>query len=214
MAVREGPLALAPSLCDRAMVPRCALDILRLVLLVLCTGALTACSDGGLAQRADLSASATQFPRSYRLGVGDKIRIGVYGEQDLSGQFEVNAMGAVPVPLIGEVTAKGLSLQEFRDQVQRRLADGYLKAPKVSVEILSYRSIYVHGEVKNAGEFAFKNGMRFRDAIAVAGGYTYRAQQSYLLVMREGEPNELRLSMPSDAFVLPGDNIRVPERFF
>jgi polysaccharide export outer membrane protein len=192
---------------------RRVLENLRLPTVLLCAVSLFACADGRSGPELG-STSSPQLPRIYRLGIGDKIKLGVYGEQDLSGQFEVNALGAVPLPLIGEVPAKGLSIQEFRDTVHRRLAAGYVKAPKVNVEVVSYRPIYVHGEVKNGGEFPFKNGIRLRDAIAMAGGYTYRAQQGYLLITRDGEPSEMRVPMPSGTIVLPGDNIRIPERFF
>ena len=151
--------------------------------------------------------------RVYRLGIGDKLKITVYGEENLSGPFEVNALGQVSMPLIGEMPARGLSLQEFRDKLTRKLSDGYLKSPKVSVEMMNYRPIYVHGEVKNGGEFAFKNGASLRDVVAMAGGYTYRADQTYLYIGREGEP-DVAVRLPADVPVLPGDNIRVPERFF
>lgn len=151
--------------------------------------------------------------RVYRLGIGDKLKVSVFGEDNLSGQFEVNALGQVSLPLIGESPAKGLALHEFRDQIARRLSDGYLKNPKVNVEMLNYRPIYVHGEVKNGGEFQYKNGLSLRDAVAIAGGYTYRADQSYLYIGREGEP-DAAVRMPADVPVLPGDNIRIPERFF
>lgn len=151
--------------------------------------------------------------RVYRLGIGDKLKITVYGEDNLSGPAEVNALGQVSLPLIGEMPAQGLALQEFRDSIARRLADGYIKNPKVTVEMTNYRPIYVHGEVKNGGEFQFKNGVSMRDAVAMAGGYTYRADQSYVYIGREGEP-EVAVSMPADVPVLPGDNIRIPERFF
>ena len=151
--------------------------------------------------------------RVYRLGIGDKLKVSVFGEENLSGQFEVNALGQVSLPLIGESPAKGLAIHEFRDQIARRLSDGYLKSPKVNVEMLNYRPIYVHGEVKSGGEFQFKNGLTLRDVIAIAGGYTYRADQSYLYIGREGEP-DAAVKMPTDISVLPGDNIRIPERFF
>ena len=151
--------------------------------------------------------------RVYRLSIGDKLKISVFGEENLSGPVEVNAVGQVSLPLIGEMPAKGLALHEFREQIARKLADGYLKNPRVTVEMTNYRPIYVQGEVKNSGEFQFKNGISLRDVVAMAGGYTYRADQSYLYVGREGEP-EVALKMPSDVPVLPGDNIRIPERFF
>ncbi len=151
--------------------------------------------------------------RVYRLGVGDKLKLTVFGEENLSGQFEVNALGQVSVPLIGEVPAKGRAVSEFRNDVTRRLSEGYLKNPKVNVDILNYRPIYVHGEVKNGGEFAYRNGLTLRDAVAMAGGFTYRADQSYLYIGRDGDA-DAAIKMPSDIAVLPGDNIRIPERFF
>ncbi|MGQ0457104.1 MAG: polysaccharide biosynthesis/export family protein [Hyphomicrobium sp.] len=149
----------------------------------------------------------------YRLGVGDKFKITVFGEDNLSGQFEVNAIGQVSLPLIGEQQAKGLTLDEFRNRITRQLSDGYLKNPKVTLEMLNYRPIYVHGEVKNGGEFQYKNGLSLRDAVAMAGGYTYRADQAFLYIGRDGEA-DVAVKMPTDVPVLPGDNIRIPERFF
>lgn len=151
--------------------------------------------------------------RTYRLGVGDKLKITVFGEENLSGAAEVNALGQVALPLAGEIPAKGLAIAQFRDAVARRLSDGYLKNPKVTVEITNYRGIYVHGEVKSGGEFPFKPGLTIRDAVAVAGGYTYRADQSNVLVTREGE-QAVYIPLPSDIPVLPGDNLQIPERFF
>jgi protein involved in polysaccharide export with SLBB domain len=157
--------------------------------------------------------SQVAVDRVYRLGVGDKLKVAVFGEENLSGQFEVNAMGQVSMPLIGEIPAKGLSLQQFRDGIIRKLSDGYLNNPKVSAEMLNYRPIYVHGEVKNGGEFQFKNGLKLRDAIAMAGGFTYRADQSFIYISRDGEA-EAAVKTPAEVLILPGDNIRIPERFF
>lgn len=199
------------------MVPRFALETKsRQILAALLTAAvLSACADSAAPPPPNFVTldAAGIAERTYRLGAGDKLKLTVFGEENLSGQFEVNALGQVPLPLAGEVPAKGLTLDQFRDAVAGRLANGYLKNPKVSVEVLNFRPIYVHGEVKSGGEFAFKTGLKLRDAIAMAGGYTYRANQSYVLVSREGEP-EVKVPMPSSSPVLPGDNVRIPERFF
>ena len=109
--------------------------------------------------------------------------------------------------------AKGVPITAFRDSLARKLADGYLKNPRVNVEVLNYRPIYVHGEVKTGGEFPYKSGLRLRDAIALAGGYTYRANQNFVVVFREGQ-GEMKTAMTGSFAVLPGDNIRIPERFF
>lgn len=152
--------------------------------------------------------------QSYKLGVGDKVRVVVYGEQDLSGTFEVGPQGKIAMPLLGELPAKGLTPSEIRVAVTTRLAGGYLRNPRVTAEVVGYRPYYVHGEVRGGGEFPFKNGIRIRDAVAVAGGYTYRANQTYVLLTRDGIPEEIRIALPSDIIVMPGDNIRVGERFF
>ena len=199
------------------MVPRRLLDIHARVL----AAALMACAFAS-ACSSPMTMSGPQFAthegktplqRTYRLGIGDKLKVTVFGEENLSGQFEVNAVGQVSLPLIGEAPAKGLAIHEFRDQIARRLSDGYLKNPKVTVEMQNYRPIFVHGEVKNGGEFQYKNGVSLRDAIAMAGGYTYRANQNYLYIGREGQP-DVAVQTPADIAVLPGDNIRIPERFF
>lgn len=175
---------------------------------------LAACSEtAGTPPSPSFATGNQAVQRTYRLGVGDKLKITVFGEENLSGATEVNAMGQVALPLAGEIPAKGLAINQFRDAVVRRLQDGYLKTPKVTVEVTNYRAIYVHGEVKSAGEFPYKPGLTLRDAVAVAGGYTYRADQSFLLVAREGEPLT-RIPLPSDVPVLPGDNLQIPERFF
>ena len=173
-------------------------------------------SAGGCADSVPLAGPqfvAAKADRAYRMDTGDQVKVTVFGEDNLSGQFEVNAAGQVPLPLVGDQQAKGLTLQEFKDQVSRRLAQGYLNNPKVSVEILNYRPIYVHGEVRSGGEFKYKTGISLRDAIAMAGGYTYRANQNVVYIARGGN-SEAAVSTATGLSILPGDNIRIPERFF
>ncbi len=158
-------------------------------------------------------AAAQSLGNAYRLGIGDKLKITVFGEENLSGPVEVNAVGQVGLPLAGDVPAQGLTLNQFRQSVEKRLAEGYLNSPRVTVEITAYRPIYIHGEVKSGGEFPFKNGLKLRDAVAIAGGFTYRANEKFVYVAREGQ-SEAKIAMSGDLLVLPGDNIRVPERFF
>lgn len=157
---------------------------------------------------------ARQDLTSYRLGVGDKVRLNVFGEADLSGTFEVGATGQISLPLVGDVQAAGLDVHGLRAAAAQRLSKGYLKQPKITVEVVGYRPIYVHGEVKNSGEFPFKNGLRLRDAIALAGGYTYRANHGFVVLARDGTKTEAQVRLPTDMLVMPGDNIRIPERYF
>lgn len=182
---------------------------------VLAAAAIGACADPGGAPEARLPARTNvDISRIYRLGVGDKIKLTVFGEENMSGTFEVNAIGNVPVALIGEVPAKGRGIADFREAVRQKLAQGYLTNPKVTVEVVNFRPIYIHGEVRSGGEFPYKNGLKLRDAIALAGGFTYRANETHVILVREGSPEQLKVALPADIEVLPGDNIRVPERFF
>ena len=190
---------------------------LRAAIFVACT-ALASCADIGATQNSSqfqsrLGLLANDL-KSYKLGIGDKVRVVVYGEQDLSGQFDIGPQGNVALPLVGELPARGRSPLELKDAIVTRLSSGFLRNPRVTVEVVAYRPFYVHGEVRSAGEFTFKSGMRIRDAVAVAGGYSYRANQTYVLLTREGLPDEVRVALPTDVMVMPGDNIRVAERFF
>lgn len=205
-------------MCAELIVLRVLLDQVRLMLTAAVL--LTVAVASGCAMPETISGpqfvtreGQAKLQRMYRLGIGDKLKLTVFGEENLTGPLEVNALGQVSVPLIGEMPAKGLAIHEFRDAVARKLGDGYLKNPKVTVEMMNYRPIYVQGEVKNGGEFQYKNGVSLRDVVAMAGGYTYRADPSYLYIGREGEA-EVAVRLPADVPVLPGDNIRVPERFF
>jgi protein involved in polysaccharide export with SLBB domain len=150
----------------------------------------------------------------YRLVIGDKLRINVFGEAELSGSYEVDAGGFVPFPLIGNVRAAGLTLGEFQSVLRQKLSDGFLKRPRLTVDITNYRPIYVHGEVRSGGEHPFKMGLKLRDVVALAGGYTYRADEGYVIISRANQHGSFRVMLPSDIAVLPGDNIRIPERFF
>lgn len=188
--------------------------ISRFSLLLLPALLLNGCADGtGVPAPNFATSEAQNLSRAYRLGIGDKLRVVVFGEPNLSGETEVGTLGTVDIPLVGDIPAKGRTLSEFRRTVIAKLSNGYLKNPKVTVEVLNYRPIYVHGEVKTGGEFPFRTGVRMRDVIATAGGYTYRANKNYLFLERDGHP-PYRITMPTNMPVLPGDNIRVPERFF
>lgn len=181
---------------------------------------LVACASGGEAasavsepQAGPAAAVPADATLNYRLGSGDKLRVLVFGEQDLSGEFDVTGSGKVSLPLIGQVQATGLTLDEFEAEVGNKLKEGYLTSPKVSVEVLNYRPFYIIGEVGNPGQYPFTNGMTVLNAVAVAGGFTYRANQDRVFITRGGgEESEYPASQ--SVRVLPGDVVRIPERFF
>lgn len=149
----------------------------------------------------------------YRLGSGDQLRITVFGQTDLSGNFEVGSDGSISMPLIGDVYAAQLTLQELESSIVAKLKPGYLINPQLSVEVASYRPFYIIGEVKNPGSYAYVGGMRVVNAVAMAGGFTYRAREAELLITRAADGGK-KESAGQNTLVLPGDVIEVPERFF
>lgn len=150
----------------------------------------------------------------YVLGPGDKVRVIVFGEETLSGEFVVGGAGKVSFPLIGDVAASGLPVQAFQAELENGLRQGYLKSPRVSVEVLTYRPYYILGEVNKPGEYPYSNGLNVLNSIATAGGFTYRAQTKRVFIRRANESTERPYSLTSGLQVAPGDTIRVAERFF
>lgn len=172
--------------------------------------ALAACAN----DIAPPQAGPAPAPYVYRLGPDDKVRIAVYGEDPLAGEYTVNAEGNISFPLAGMVKASGLTLTEFSDSLTKTLDATYLKKPRVVVDLIDYRPIYVLGEVNKAGQYPYKSGMTVLDAVATAGGFTYRANAKVVMVRHPGEPGEARRPLTADLPVYPGDSIRIRERYF
>lgn len=155
-----------------------------------------------------------ETPSEYRLGPGDRIRIAVYGQETLTGEQLVGADGSVTMPLIGNIQSIGLTPQELAARIQGRLADGFFKNPSVTVAMVSYRPFYILGEVNQPGQYEYAVGMTVRDAVAKAGGYTYRAQEKEIYLKRAGTQEEIRVTLDKDLPIRPGDTIRIVERYF
>ncbi len=155
----------------------------------------------------------TRLAESYKLGSGDQIRVNVFRHEDLSGEFELDGNGRFGMPLVGEIDGNGLSVRELEARIAERLEQGYLVDPQISVEVLNYRPFYILGEVQNPGSYPFVNGMTVLNAVALAGGFTYRASDSRISLQRGGGNREA-IKVTPDTLVLPGDVIEVPERFF
>lgn len=151
----------------------------------------------------------------YRLGPGDMVRIITYGEDPLTGEFRVSDQGAVALPLAGTVRAAGRTPRELEDAVAAALKKGdMLKKPSVSVEVTTYRPIYVLGEVNKPGQYPYQPGMTVVSAAAVAGGFTYRAIEDYASVVRTVGGDSVEAKASRQALVQPGDVITVFERRF
>jgi len=199
-----------PSMIAPSMI---AFEYLRSSLLVL--GVFIAMVLGSAVAVAETAAPEPAYTTAgdYILGSGDKIRIIVFGEQELSGEFDVSGSGKLSMPLIGQVQAAGLTLAQLESEIATSLSDGYLTNPRVSAEVLNYRPFYIIGEVSKAGQYPYTNGMTVLNAVAVAGGFTYRANSAVVFISRNGAP-EQRFRTTQDLKVLPGDTVRIPERFF
>ncbi len=157
--------------------------------------------------------SAPGIP-GYRLGAADKVRVTVYGEDDLGGEFSVDGSGNLALPLIGQVPAMGRTLPDLEREIARRLADGYVNNPRVSAQVTDYRPFFIIGEVNKPGEYPFQSAMSVVTAVALAGGYTYRADDSDVYLRRSGATEEVEVPADATSTVNPGDTIRVAERFF
>jgi len=152
---------------------------------------------------------------NYKLGSGDKLRVVVYGEDDLGGEYLVDGTGEVQLPLLGQMPAAGMSIHDFQASIGNKfVSEGYLKDPRVSVEVENYRPFYIIGEVKTPGQYPYVSGMNILNAVALAGGYTYRANDSQVYIRRSGGTTEVKVPADQTTKVNPGDIIRVDERVF
>ncbi len=150
----------------------------------------------------------------YRLDSGDRVKVNVYGHEDLSGEFDIDGAGRLSLPLAESVIARGSSIEQLEAAIVDMLQPDYLRNPRVSVEVLNYRPFYIMGEVNEPGSYAYVEGMTVLNAIAVAGGFTYRARKSKIRVTRGADEKQESRVVETGTRVLPGDVIEVPERFF
>lgn len=150
----------------------------------------------------------------YRLDAGDQLKVTVYGEESLTGEFTVNGQGKVAFPLLGDVVATGKTPQELEQTITAGLADGIINNPNVTIEIANYRPYYILGEVTRPGEYSFVDGLTVFSAVARAGGFTYRANQKRIHIRHKSGADEMDYRLEGSTPVQPGDTIRVSERHF
>ncbi len=167
---------------------------------------LAGCSPGR-----DLPELADKPDLAYHLGAGDALGIKVLGADELNGQYTVQDDGTIRMLLIGAVPAAGLTMDQVQAEIEQKLKTGrYLTQPHASIVILNYRPFYIMGEIAGPGGYPYVSGMNVLSAVAAAHGYTYRANQDYVIIRRNGE--ERRADILTR--IKPDDIIRVPERYF
>jgi polysaccharide export outer membrane protein len=178
---------------------------------VLC-GLLAACG-GPTVDPKVLSATAPSLATGYRLGPEDKIKVVVFGEEDVSGEFLVDNTGVMSAPFVGQIPVAGMTLREFETTYAEKLRGaGLIKNPRVSAEVASFRPIYVLGEVHKPGQYKYVSGMTIQRAVALAEGYTYRANENRVEITRGGK--KYSVAVAPNVEVMPADEIVIPERYF
>ena len=150
----------------------------------------------------------------YRLGPGDKVQVTVYGQDELTGEHVVDSAGNISMSLIGSIPAAGESAATLEKRIADGLSPEYLQDPKVSVQVFGYRPVYVVGEVKSPGSYPYVDGMVVMNAVALAGGLTYRARDDEFYITRNADPERVKRQATPDSPVQPGDVVTVRERFF
>lgn len=161
---------------------------------------------------APTASGAADAPIEYLLGAGDQLTITVLGQADLTGSYTVDPSGAISVPLVGNVAAAGATTRGLEASIEARLAANYLRDPNVTIQVTQYRPFYILGEVNNAGQYPYSAGLTIQQAIAVAGGFTPRAAQMSMEVVRETATGTVVLMLQLLDEVYPGDTITVRQR--
>ena len=177
---------------------------------LVCALLLGACAERGIVAERQIIIEN----EAYILDTGDQLRITVFGQSELSGEFTVDSTGAVSIPLLPPVVARGLTTDQFEEAVADELGRKLLRNPNVSVQVSQFRPFFILGEVQRAGQYPFVNGMTVQSAVAIAGGFSYRADVDRVIITRNKGDRIIEIGVDSRAPVMPGDTILVKERYF
>lgn len=160
-------------------------------------------------------AAASNATEGYQLEPGNRVRVTVFNEPSLSGDFTLDPVGNINMPLVGNVPSAGLTGKQLAARVEEYLSrNRFVQSPNVSVEVQTFRPFYVMGEVRQPGEFQYNSGMTVLSAIARAGGYDYRARMEEVVLVRMIDGKQVEYRANERTPILPGDIIKVLERRF
>lgn len=177
---------------------------------ILASMALSGCSG----YRPAPAAFNKMLEQPYRLGAGDRIRVTVFEQQGLTNSYAVDQSGYIAFPLVGSVPARGYTVKQIEAALATKLRNGYLRDPDVSVEVDRYRPVFVMGEVGAAGQYSYVPGLTVQKAVAMAGGYTPRANQGSVDITRDINGKVLTGRVRTTDPLLPGDTVYIRERLF
>jgi polysaccharide export outer membrane protein len=175
---------------------------------------LAACGSGPISGSAEALQQSRAVAQSYQLNAGDKVQIAVFAEDNLSGSYVVAPDGQVTLPLAGGIKAAGLTLAQFQQAVVTRLKDGIVQEPNVTVSAVELRPYYILGEVKKPGKYSYTPDLTVLSAVATAEGFTYRANMNAIYLRRANDPSEREYPLTATMAVMPGDTIRITQRYF
>jgi polysaccharide export outer membrane protein len=152
----------------------------------------------------------------YLLGSGDKLRISFFGKHysDLSGDYEISGAGIVPLPLVGNIRLGGKTISQAGSAIKNAYKPDYVKEPRLSVQVLNYRPFYIWGKVNAPGSYPYVNGITVLEAVVIAGGFTKRAKQGNMKIIRGSDSSRTANDATPETVILPGDVIEVPQRYF
>lgn len=152
----------------------------------------------------------------YRVSSGDKLHVIVFGEDTLTGDYVITSGGNLTFPLVGNLPASDKTVEELQTVLATKLSDGYVNNPRVSIQVVSFRPFYILGEVNRPGEYPVSTGLTLQQAVASAGGYTYRANNKKVFLKRANEVKERLIDLREEGTVVvrAGDTIRITERHF
>lgn len=189
--------------------------VLRAILMsLILIGGLCGCAGSApIASAAQVSGGSDE---QYRLAPGDKLHIIIFGEETLTGDYVLTSAGNLTFPLVGNVPGSGRTVEELQDALAKSLGDGYINDPKVSIQVVSYRPFFILGEVNRPGEYPVSTGLTIQQAVASAGGYTYRANTRRVYLKRANDTREVLVDLRATPglVVRAGDTIRITERHF
>lgn len=198
---------------DRRSVNRALRRITMLPLVLLMAG-LAACGGGPIRGSAEAMQQSMAAAQSYRLAPGDKVHITVFNEENLSGNYVVGPDGRVTLPLAGGLQAADLTLPQFQTAVTKLLKGDFVQDPNVTVTASDLRPYYILGEVKKPGRYSYMPDLTVLNAVATAEGFTYRADTGAIYIRRASEPSEKEIELTATTAVMPGDTIRISQRYF
>ena len=178
-----------------------------------CASPITEVAQGSTANRA-LGATGG-VDGNFAIAPGDRLRLNVFGDTQMTGEYGVDESGVIAVPLAGPVSVAGKTPSEAAAAIVAILTtSGMYRDPRVTVEVLTFRPFYILGEVTRSGEYPYRPGMSLFAAVATAGGYTYRADTGKVFIRKANEQTERQYDINADIAIMPGDVIRIPEKYF